>query len=165
MDRHYIDGSHGGINSISWNLSADKRKDVGYESGKDYAKLFLFGYKNNDGSFKETIKIITHSMGAAYAKGFIKGLINGGVPINLIEFEADFAAYQPTKQETVEGIPTYQFSHSEDWLAGNVKMKGAEYENTSSDKSQTHDIKDFMNQINKLPEGKYKIAGDKIVPY
>ncbi len=53
-------------------------------------------------------------MGAAYAKGFIEWLIAAGVPIELIEFEADFAPYQPSKQKAVLCIDTYQFSHSED---------------------------------------------------
>lgn len=161
----YIDGSHGGTKSIPWNLSANERKAVGYERGIDYAKYFLFAYKNGDGSFKESIKVITHSMGAAYAKGFIQGLIDGGVPINMLEFEADFAPFQPTKQEAVKGVRTLQYSHSEDWIARNEKMKGAEYEDTSSDKNQTHSIADFMNQIQNLPEGKYKFENGKIVFY
>lgn len=161
----YIDGSHGGTSSMPWNLSANERKGVGYDSGKGYAKYYLFAYKNGDGSFKETIKVITHSMGAAYAKGFIQGLIDAGVPINQIEFEADFAPFQPTKQKAVKGVDTYQFSHSKDWVAGNEKMKGAKYENTSADNGQTHTITDFTNQIKNLPEGKYKIVDGKIVPY
>ncbi len=95
----YIDGSHGGIKSLPWNLSANERKGVGYEMGRKYASYFLLAYRNNNGSFKETIKVITHSMGAAYAKGFIKGLIDAGIPVELIEFEADFAPFQPTNKK------------------------------------------------------------------
>jgi uncharacterized protein RhaS with RHS repeats len=161
----YIDGSHGGKRSFPWNNSTTDRMDVGFKKGESYARTFRILYKNEDGSFKESIKIITHSMGAAYAKGFIKGLIAGGIPIDLVEFEADFAPYQPKKQEAIEGVKTYQFSHSKDWVAGNDKMNGAEYIDTSSDQNQTHWIEDFRDQIQNLPEGKYRIENGRIVPY
>ncbi|WP_321480947.1 hypothetical protein [uncultured Bacteroides sp.] len=57
------------------NYSVADGKDVGLNAGKRYARYFLFAYQNKNGSFKEAIKIITHSMGAAYAKGFIVGSI------------------------------------------------------------------------------------------
>jgi RHS repeat-associated protein len=168
----YIDGSHGGTSSLPWNLSANERKDVGYESGKDYASYYLFAYKNDDGSFKETIKVITHSMGAAYAKGFIKGLIDAGVPINEIEFEADFAPFQPTKQKAVNGVRTYQFSHKNDDVANNKllgspsgKIEGvsnSDYSNADNE-NKVHAIETFINEVNKLPVGKYKVIDGKIV--
>ena len=68
-------------------------------------------------------------MGAAYAKGFIKGLIDAGVPINMIEFEADFAPFQPTKQKAIAGVQTYQFSNDNDNIANN-KALGSPYGST-----------------------------------
>jgi len=78
-------------------------------------------------------------------------LRDNNLPTDIIEFEADFAPYQPTQQRAVEGVRTFQFSHSKDGWAGNEKMEGAEYMDTSSDKKQTHYIKDFRNQIKYLP--------------
>jgi hypothetical protein len=168
----YIDGSHGGTSSLPWNLSANERKDVGYDSGKDYASYYLFAYKNDDGSFKESIKVITHSMGAAYAKGFIKGLIDAGVPINQIEFEADFAPFQPTKQQAVNGVRTYQFSHKNDDVANNKllgspsgKIEGvsnSDYSNADNE-NKVHAIETFTNEVNNLPAGTYKVVDGKIV--
>lgn len=165
----YIDGSHGGTSSIPWNLSANERKSVGYKRGKDYASYFLFAYKNDDGSFKETIKVITHSMGAAYAKGFIKGLIDAGVPINMIEFQADFAPFQPTKQKAIAGVQTYQFSNDNDNIANNKAlgspygaMEGADV-TTDNDKNIGHYIQDFTDKIKNLPAGKYKVVNGEIV--
>ncbi|WP_321480946.1 hypothetical protein [uncultured Bacteroides sp.] len=88
-----------------------------------------------------------------------------GVPINLIDFEADFAPFQPKEQKAVTGIKIYQFFHSKDWIAGNKKIEGAESKDTSVDRNQTHYISDFMNQIQNLPEGRYKIVNNEIVPY
>lgn len=36
---------------------------------------------------------------------------------------------------------------------------------TSKDRDQVHSIFSFMNQINTLPAGKYKIVNGKVVPY
>ncbi len=168
----YIDGAHGGINSLPWNLSAKERDKVGYKQGKEYAKIFIYVYKNDDGSFKETIKIITHSMGAAFAKGFIKGLIDAGVPVNVIEFEADFAPFQPTKQKTVKGVKTYQLSHKQDNIANNRllgspsgKIDGVseiDYYN-DDDEIKTHGINTFWDEVSKLPEGKYIVVDGNII--
>jgi len=161
----YIDGSYGGVKSLPWNISAGSRTDVGEEKGKEYALYYIFAFKNSDGSFKETIKIITHSMGAAYAKGFIKGLIKGGVPLDQIEFEADFAPFQPKKQKAIKGVYTVQFSHSNDKIAGNEKIEGAKFMDTSTDKDQDHGINTYLNDVQKLPSGKYKIVDNNLVPF
>lgn len=44
-------------------------------------------------------------------------------------------------------------------------MKGAEYQDMKTDNEQTHSIVDFLDQINKLPEGKYKFVDGRIVKY
>lgn len=63
----------------------------------------------------------------------------------------------------MKGIPTLQFSHGDDMIAGDEQMPGAKKMNTSSDKKQGHSIFGFLDQIKNLPEGKYKIVGGKIV--
>jgi RHS repeat-associated protein len=167
----YRDGSVGGWDNVGNNKNADYRIEQGERRGKLDAAQILTSIKDSDGNIKETIKIITHSMGAAYAKGYIKGLIDAGVPISLIEFEADFAPFQPTKQKAVDGVKTYQFSNDHDNVANNRllgspygPMPGAEV-TTDSDPNKGHPIVDFMNQINNLPEGRYKYENGKFVPY
>lgn len=45
----YIDISHGGIKSLSWNLSANERRGVGYEMDSKYASYFLLAYRDDIG--------------------------------------------------------------------------------------------------------------------
>ena len=45
----YIDISHGGIKSQSWNLSANERRGVGYEMDSKYASYFLLAYRDDIG--------------------------------------------------------------------------------------------------------------------
>ena len=165
----YRDGSVGGASNFHYNRSANYRRSQGYGQGLFDAPGILSRIVDANGNIKETIKIITHSMGAAYAKGYVRALLNYlkemGISTDIIEFEADFAPYQPTEQKANKEVKTYQFSHSKDKVAGNKKMEGAENMDTSDDKKQDHGISTFMNQINNLPEGKYKIVDGKIVPY
>ena len=57
---------------------------------------------------------------------------------------------------------TLQFSHSDDSVAGDDSMPGAEKQDTSDDKEQGHSIFDFINQVQNLPVGTYTINGIKI---
>jgi hypothetical protein len=168
----YIDGSVGGRKNVTNNISAIYRHTAGYNQGWDDLDGILKQTLDDNGNIKETIKIITHSMGAAYAKGYVLAIIQR-MKVNgysdefikqLIEFEADFAPYQPDKQEANPNVKTYQFSHSKDWVAGKDKMEGTEYMNTSSDANQTHWIEDFMNQVKNLPAGNYRVVNGQIVP-
>ena len=89
----------------------------------------------------------------------IKGLI--------IAFSADFAPFQSGDLTAVTGQnmgPTLQFSHSDDDVAGNKPIDGAEQMDTSDDENQGHSIFDFMDQVKKLPTGNYKVVNGKIVP-
>ena len=71
----YYDGSCGGLlntaksGALTGNLNPYVRKAYGYEMGLEHAKDIYDNLKE-----KETIKIIAHSMGPAYAKGFVLGL-------------------------------------------------------------------------------------------
>lgn len=57
-------------------LLSSNRIDAGYEKGKTEAKGIIdnLARDKTTGEIVETIKIITHSMGRAYAKGFVKTL-------------------------------------------------------------------------------------------
>lgn len=73
-----------------------------------------------------------------------------GIPKEVIEFEADFAPYQPQKQIAVDGIRTLQFSHKKDIIAGNKAIINAEYEDTSTKSSN----KFFYKKLIEITSGK-----------
>ena len=174
----YRDGSDGGfantltrprIGNTRSNLSSSNRKGAGYQQGKLDAKRIIKAISDSDGNIVESIKIISHSMGGSYSKGYVKAILDYAKKNNIeglvIAFEADFAPFQPDKQRAVKGKnmgKTLQFSHSKDAVAGNEKMDGAEGQDTSNDENQGHSIFDFVNQISKLPVGTYTINGIKV---
>jgi RHS repeat-associated protein len=179
----YVDGSGGmssllfgtGIGRYHSSISASTRQEWGEYAGKRDAPGVVSQITDENGNIKETIKIITHSMGAAYAKGYVKALIEylkaNNIPIEAIAFEADFAPYQPTKQKAVKGVKTYQFTNYHDKVASNGWLlspygyiEGAEV-HTDFDKDNGHPLTDFWDQIRNLPEGKYRIVNGQIVPY
>ncbi len=182
----YRDGSMGGfVNTFSgggsvfgtWgtifgtsNLNSANRTNGGYSQGmKDAKQIIASLARDKEGNITESIKIISHSMGGSYAKGYAKAILEYAKKHNIkdliIAFEADFAPFQPDKQSAVKGKnmgATLQFSHSEDSVAGNKSMPGAENQDTSEDKGQGHSIFDFFNQIKNLPSGTYNINGIKL---
>ena len=169
----YIDGSLGGWAPFRQvGMSSMNRTLAGYDQGVEDAPSILAQITDKNRNITETIKIITHSMGSAFAKGYVRALLayahKIGITTPFIAFEADFAPYQSDQQIAVSDPlmgPTLQYSHNNDIWAGNKPEQGAEQEDTSKDKNQTHYIYDFMQQIESLPAGKYKIVDGKIVPY
>ena len=165
----YYDGSLGGAFGVSYNANASTRFDFGYIAGlRDVKDIISKLARDSKGNIIETIKIISHSMGSAYAKGFLKAVMeyiqkhpeecNG---INLAEY--DFAPYQPGSQTAIEGVDTYQYSHEKDRMAGNTPIQGAKQMDTYNDERRKHSIEDFFDYIKTLPEGSYKIEDGKIV--
>ena len=177
----YIDGSIGGVSTLllgifDSNISASARENHGKRQGKFEAPNIINRITDENGNIKETIKIITHSMGAAYAKGYVKALVDymikNNIPLSAIAFEADFAPYQPTHQEAVPGVDTYQFTNfydgtaSSSWLFSPYGyIKGARFINTDFDRNKGHSLTDFEQQILSLPAGRYRIENGQIVPY
>lgn len=147
------------LGPVLGNLNPGHRYQQGYQIGVEEGEKILNGL--SDG---ETIKVITHSMGAAYAKGLVQGMIDVGVNPSLFAFEADFAPFQPTSQKAVGGVDTYQYSHSKDLIAGNNRMQEAHFMNTSNDTNQGHSIDDFWNQVANLPTGVYGVEDGEIMP-
>ncbi len=132
-DHHamYYDGASGGL--INWisstnstrNTYSENRYREGYNCGYADSGKIMSSLTDN-----ESIKIVTHSMGAAFGKGMISGLLqfgaDNGIDMRaLIEIEVDLAPYQPTEQKAVPGIPTITISHAGDWLAGSRPIEGA----------------------------------------
>jgi RHS repeat-associated protein len=80
----YRDGSSGGFlntlfsdNILRSNLNSDIRIYNGYKNGKEDAAGIIARLKrapNDPNNIIETIKIVTHSMGTAYSRGFTQAL-------------------------------------------------------------------------------------------
>ena len=169
------------------NLNPLIRYGEGYLQGKkDAADIIANLQKDANGNIIESIKIVSHSMGGTYSKGFVQALTDyvaqnnktvadklsigedaGGnkyyaKPITgfKIEFEVDFAPFQPGMQTAVEGVRTIQASHTNDKVVNNPiplagsseeKIEGVEpsdYHLDKKDKTKGHDIHTFTNEIN-----------------
>jgi len=179
----YYDGAIGGWNNTvtrtvfastsfltslrTLNLFSSARQRAGKEMGYSQAKE-IFG-NLADG---ETIKMAAHSMGPAYAKGFVKGLNkyakeNGIDMKGKIEFEVDFANYQASGQQAVVN-PTVNLAHGGDNLAGSSPMPGAKNKVTRQDQNppfydmSEHSISSFSKQeINTyVPQSSHNGAGN-----
>ncbi|MDE6481143.1 MAG: RHS repeat-associated core domain-containing protein [Muribaculaceae bacterium] len=164
----YIDGSFGGIANLLFsdistkNIKASNRIRMGSESGRLLANSIYESLSEG-----ETIKIITHSMGAASAKGFIKALIRYAKKHKIrhrIVLELDLAPFQSTEQEGDKDVSTYTISHKFDKLAGLSDMKNAKNFHTRTDKDNgsiktEHGIASFKEEVVKLiKEGKIKTS-------
>ena len=58
------------------NMGSKSRYDVGYISGlRDAKKIISQLARDANGNITESIKVISHSMGGAYAKGFLQALV------------------------------------------------------------------------------------------
>ncbi|MEZ4984956.1 MAG: RHS repeat-associated core domain-containing protein [Saprospiraceae bacterium] len=79
-------------------LSRGSRLANGFMTGAEYANQILDMIVDENGYVTETIKVMTHSSGGAFGKGFVKALLKAakrrgvkGVPITLV---ADFDPFQ-----------------------------------------------------------------------
>ena len=126
----YFDGAMGGwkqtFSSKKSNLMIKNR----FEAGQ------IMGYKNAKKIFSslsdgETIKLVTHSMGVATAKGFIEGLYEYAKENKIdmkgkIAFEFDLAPFQPSEQKSSHGVKTIALHHYFDRIAGIKDLPGAD---------------------------------------
>ena len=152
---------HGGNN-----FTRGGRYANGYMTGLENANAILDMIVDENGYVTETIKVITHSMGAAFAKGFIEALLKvasrrkiKGVPETLV---ADFDPFQAKNLKGNSNVHTQQFWHDGGafGIADQVE-KNAEVEEDKNRKS--HSIMTFFNDITKLKEGEYEWNGQKWV--
>lgn len=111
-----------------------------------------------------------NKMGGAYAKGYVKAILDYArthkIEGVVIEFEADFAPFEPTKQKSIKNKSmglAYQYAHKDDNVAGDDQEPGVEKEDTKSDKEQVHSVFSFFDQIKNLPVGNYKAIIGQIV--
>jgi RHS repeat-associated protein len=120
--RQYFDGSPG---SLAWTISAPNRYLDGYNKGKAEAATIIESLaRDPQGNITETIKIITHSMGGVYGKGFVKALksyIKNHKDLRvrkaLISLVADFDPFQAGSKhgKADSNIFTQQFIHDGFW--------------------------------------------------
>lgn len=171
----YYDGSIGGWNPIAGHplaATAGGRIFAGYAAGKHDAKEIIANLeRDKSGNIIETIKIVTHSMGGAYGKGFVIALKEyiKTLPIEQqkqikISLVADFDPYQAGDITADPDIKTTQYKHKGNknifgmgWLA-NEDEKGLSKEDikTNTGTSTDHSIFTFFNDISSLAEGTYK---------
>jgi len=101
-----------GINSYK------NRIEAGRIDGRDYASLIAQKIDSKNG---ETLKVITHSMGSAYARGLLESLIswmkNNPDKAFQIDFILDIAPYQGGKLDNINGIMGFQASGYRDIIA------------------------------------------------
>lgn len=165
----YFDGSLGGTLGLFRNLLPIYREAIGRIQGKIKVEDIISNLeRDKNGNIIEPIRIISHSMGGSFAKGFVQAIMkyaseNTDKVNGLSVSEYDFAPYEPLFQSAVKGVDTYQYSHKGDKIAGNKRISGAKYMKTSDDEEKGHSISDFIEYISTLPQGHYKFENGIIV--
>jgi RHS repeat-associated protein len=182
----YFDGSLHGVRGNfknylrGGNMNPEVRFEAGLNISEGEIEKIIQSIKNADGVIVESIKVVTHSMGAAYGKGLITAILKyakehpelcEGLSIT----EYDFAAFQQNNLSAIPGVPLHQYDNEGDGVVDGVygnthgskhaKQEGASSYNSDCNSSGGHSIFDFDNQIKNLPAGKYKIVNGQIVPY
>ncbi|MXV14181.1 hypothetical protein GS398_02635 [Pedobacter sp. HMF7056] len=107
------------------NLFLKDRISAGYDAGKADVKDIIRRLKHSGSVITESIKVIAHSMGSAYAKGLIQAIIdyakahpNECQGLRITEY--DFAAYQQNKMSAIPGVTLFQFDNQHgDWVIVN----------------------------------------------
>jgi hypothetical protein len=166
--RMYIDGSPG---SVFNNFTSGQRFSQGYKDGRRVAASLIGSLaRDPQGNITETIKIITHSMGGVYGKGFVSALKyyiktskDPQVRKALITLVADFDPFQAGGKlgKADKNIYTQQFINDgwwnifgAGWLA-NQEEEGAN-EVTNNENKTSHFIDTFLGNIDDLKEGTYE---------
>ena len=113
-DHHtmYRDGSMGGVfevngNSSLSNTSAKQRIIAGYDQGVTDAKRIIAGLKkdpNDPNKIIETVKIVTHSMGTAYSRGYTIALEKYVEDYNKTHIETPILGFRIETQVDIAGF-------------------------------------------------------------
>ena len=166
QNARYYDGSGGGWhpfgNGQRPSMFAQGREAAGFDKGKEDAATIIANLaKDKSGNIVETIKIITHSMGGAYGKGFVRALKEyiATLPAEQqqqikISFVADFDPYQGGDMTADGETPTFQYIHY--GTIANQKEKGKVEQKPSNSSSDAHAIISFFADVSQLQEGIYK---------
>lgn len=169
----YRDGAIGGFN---WAMDPNGRNCFGHLMGMyDVKSIIKSLARDKNGVIIESIKIIAHSMGGAYAKGYIRAIVNYAKNhpeecegLQITEF--DFASFQPGAQQAIDGVPLFQFSNNHDKVANNILLtspykpiKQRTGGKEDPNKSKGHSIFDYADKIAILEEGSYKFVNGEFV--
>lgn len=100
--------------------SASKRYNMGLEAGRKLVQQILAG--EVELTDDETIKLVGHSQGAAYAAGIAQALIDAGYQ-DRIGFVDYIAAHQPSGFSHPQGVLGRQFGSTRDFLSSKGKKK------------------------------------------
>lgn len=176
----YFDGSLGGMEGILDKASLDvsSRDITGYVEGEGQAAEIIHNLKRSGGVITESIRVVAHSMGAAYAKGFIRAIVQYAkkhpeecAGLNIVEY--DFASFQQNKQSKEFGSTLYQYDNKGDivvdGIAGNLlgsehaEEKGADGYVSNANPQGGHSIFDYLSVISTLTTGKYVFRDGKFV--
>nr|WP_255508582.1 RHS repeat-associated core domain-containing protein [Flavobacterium sp. SaA2.13] len=170
----YIDGSPG---SLLNNFTSGQRFEQGYQKGKEQAAEIIGSLaRDTQGNITESIKIITHSMGGVYGKGFVAALKyyirtskDPQVRKVLISLVADFDPFQAGGNlgKADKNIYTQQFINAgwsdifnAGWLANQEEEEEADDVYYNENKT-SHFIETFLGNIDDLQEGKYEWNDDE----
>lgn len=173
----YRDGASGGTfglasdDPIGINTARGRIRN-GYAQGKRDAETIInnLARDKTTGEIIETIKIITHSMGGAYGKGYVRALKKyistlpeeqqRQIRITLV---ADFDPLQAGSLSADPDIFTQQFTHKKGkgkkdsdglgWLANEMQEGVDEYYESGTE--ARHSIFTFFDNISNLQEGTY----------
>src|SRR5690606_28673004 len=74
-DLQYLDGALGGNKGLPLNMVEGYRESMGNVYGEAHVEEIINSLEHTGGVISETLKIVTHSMGAAYGKGFVQAII------------------------------------------------------------------------------------------
>ena len=112
--------------------SASKRYNMGLEAGRKLVQQILAG--EVELTDDETIKLVGHSQGAAYAAGIAQALIDAGYQ-DRIGFVDYIAAHQPSGFSHPQGVLGRQFGSTRDFLSckGKKKINNIKDENYHTD--------------------------------
>lgn len=168
LKSRYYDGSLGGFAPANVSsLSAEYRRNEGKaQAHRDAADIIKNLQRDKNGKIVETIKVVSHSMGGAYAEGFIQGLSEYIVDKKLtgqvkIEIDVRFAPFQTDEQSAVPGVTLIQFSNEGDGVARSDKVKGAQIYDVNPDKNKGHSIMDFRGKEDMIPVGNTNTQKDQ----
>jgi RHS repeat-associated core domain len=158
----YLDGSLGGISGFfHGSASASTREKEGYEKGKEEAAAIIAGLKRSGGVIIESIKVISHSMGGAYAKGYIRAILkyaedNPELCNGLKISEYDFDPFQAGSLNAKKHVHTEQYTHI--GMIADEKQKDLDQDDNKyieDPNKEDHSIFTFFNNIDNLEEGTY----------
>ena len=134
-------------NRYSGSGEFETRNRAGYLDGQDKAAGIINSLSRDEkGVINETIKIVTHSMGASYSRGLIRALKeyadeNGIEGLNF-EFILDIAAFQGSKIKD-NGVVGFQVGSLFDFVAGNRSIDGSNRIDGSSEIFPGHSLSDY----------------------